>query len=144
MARPLALPRLRTLFTLVMAPSRQLTSSEENAARKAFAMLQQKKLIKATTGRGRKPGMAPVHAALAIRAGEYADHGGGPLSADSQLTAAAVSYGVPSLKIKEYLDLLGQWAQLRQAREASVRLVRDQLDQQQLARAEQLSIISSQ
>ena len=99
-----------------MAPSRQLTSSEENAARKAFAMLQQKKPIKATTGRGRKPGMAPVHAALAIRAGEYANHGGGPLSADSQLTAAAFSYGVSRLKIKEYLDLLGQWAQLRQAR----------------------------
>ena len=52
--------------------------------------------------------MAPVHAALAIRAGEYANHGGGPLSADSQLTAAEVSYGVPRLKIKEYLDLLGQ------------------------------------
>ena len=99
-----------------MAPSCKLTSPEENAARKAFAMLQQKKPIKATTGRGRKPGMAPVHAALAIRAGEYANHGGGPLSADSQLTAAAFSYGVSRLKIKEYLDLLGQWAQLRQAR----------------------------
>ena len=75
----------RALFTLVMAPARQLTPLEENAARKAFATLQQKKLIKATTGRGRKPGMAPVHAALAIRAGEYVNYGGGPLSADSQL-----------------------------------------------------------
>ena len=59
----------RARFTLVMAPSCKLTSPEENAARKAFAMLQEKKLIKATT-QGRKPGMAPVHAALAIRAGE--------------------------------------------------------------------------
>ena len=92
-----------------------VTSSRSKRSRTTTARRMEKKLIKATT-RGRKPGMAPVHAALAIRAGEYANYGGGPLSADSQLTAAAVSYGVPRLKIKEYLDLLGQWAQLRQAR----------------------------
>ena len=44
-------------------PPRALTPAEENAARMAFEMLLKKKLLKVNTGRGRKPGMGPVHAA---------------------------------------------------------------------------------
>ena len=90
-------------------PPRVLTPVEENAARMAFEILQKKKLLKVNTGRGRKPGMAPVHAALAIRKGAFVKHGQARgLSADSQLCAAATAYSVPAKKIKEYLDLLVQ------------------------------------
>ena len=89
-------------------PARALTPAEEKAALMAFAMLKDKKLIKVSTGRGRKPGMAPVHAALAIRKGAFAKRGAVNLSADSQLFAAATAYGLPPKKIKEYLDLLVQ------------------------------------
>ena len=90
-------------------PSLALTPVEENAARRAFEMLQKKKLLKVKTGRGRPPGMVPVHAALAIRKGAFVKHGQARgLSADSQLCAAATAYNVPAKKIKEYLDLLVQ------------------------------------
>ena len=89
-------------------PSPALTPVEENAARRAFEMLQKKKLLKVKTGRGRPPGMVPVHAALAIRKGAFVKHGQARLSADSQLCAAATAYNVPAKKIKEYLDLLVQ------------------------------------
>ena len=89
-------------------PPRALSPAEENAARMAFATLQKKKLLKVNTGRGRKPGMAPVHAALTIRKGAFAKDGVVNLSADSQLFAAATAYSVPAKKIKEYLDLLVQ------------------------------------
>ena len=89
-------------------PTRQLSAAEENEARKAFAMLQNKKLL-TVNKRGRKASMAPVHAALAIRKGAFAKNRGASLSAESQLTAAATAYGgVPAKKIKEYLDLLAQ------------------------------------
>ena len=89
-------------------PTRQLSAAEENEARKAFAMLQNKKLL-TVNKRGRPASMAPVHAALAIRKGAFAKNRGASLSAESQLTAAATAYGgVPAKKIKEYLDLLVQ------------------------------------
>ena len=49
-------------------PTRKLSPAEENEARKAFAMLQNKKLL-TVNKRGRPASMAPVHAALAIRKG---------------------------------------------------------------------------
>jgi len=89
-------------------PTRKLSPAEENEARKAFAMLQNKKLL-TVNKRGRPASMAPVHAALAIRKGAFAKNRGASLSAESQLTAAALAYGgVPAKKIKEYIDLLVQ------------------------------------
>ena len=89
-------------------PTRQLSAAEENEARKAFAMLQDKKLL-TVNKRGRPASMAPVHAALAIRKGAFAKNRGASRGAESQLTAAAMAYGgVPAKKIKEYLDLLAQ------------------------------------
>jgi len=89
-------------------PTRKLSPAEENEARTAFAMLQNKKLL-TVNKRGRPASMAPVHAALAIRKGAFAKNRGASLSAESQLTAAATAYGgVPAKKIKEYLDLLVQ------------------------------------
>jgi hypothetical protein len=89
-------------------PTRKLSPAEENEARKAFAMLQNKKLL-TVNKRGRPASMAPVHAALAIRKGAFAKNRGASLSAESQLTAAVTAYGgVPAKKIKEYpkqLDL---------------------------------------
>ena len=89
-------------------PTRKLSPAEENEARKAFAMLQNKKLL-TVNKRGRPASMAPVHAALAIRKGAFAKNRGASLSAELQLTAAALAYGgVPAKKIKEYIDLLVQ------------------------------------
>lgn len=106
-----------------MPPRALSTPAEEKAALMAFAMLKDKKLIKVSTGRGRKPGMAPVHAALAIRKGAFAKRGAVNLSADSQLFAAATAYGLPPKKIKEYLDLLVQCeaAAVEAAEEAAVK-----------------------
>ena len=103
--------RKRTLFqwrTCTAAGHGPLSAAEEHEARKAFAMLQNKKLL-TVNKRGRPASMAPVHAALAIRKGAFAKNRGASLSAESQLTAAATAYGgVPAKKIKEYLDLLAQ------------------------------------
>ena len=66
-------------------PTRKLSPAEENEARKAFAMLQNKKLL-TVNKRGRPASMAPVHAALAIRKGAFAKNRGASLSAESQLT----------------------------------------------------------
>ena len=52
-------------------PTRKLSPAEENEARTAFAMLQNKKLL-TVNKRGRPASMAPVHAALAIRKGAFA------------------------------------------------------------------------
>ena len=81
-------------------PPRALSPAEENAARMAFATLQKKKLLKVNTGRGRKPGMAPVHAALTSRKGAFAKDGVVNLSADSASCVSPVrcpriNYSVP-------------------------------------------------
>ena len=102
-------------------PTRKLSPAEENEARKAFAMLQNKKLL-TVNKRGRPASMAPVHAALAIRKGAFAKNRGASLSAESQLTAAATAYGgVPAKKIKEYIDLLVHSATLQSQARACCR-----------------------
>ena len=101
--------------------SRKLSPAEENEARKAFAMLQNKKLL-TVNKRGRPASMAPVHAALAIRKGAFAKNRGASLSAESQLTAAGTAYGgVPAKKIKEYLSTCSSSATLRSQARACCR-----------------------
>ena len=91
-----------------MVKARALTPPEENAARDAYTLLQKNKLVCVPSGRGRRPGLQPLHAALAIRQGKYVQYGDVQLDADSQLTAAAADYSLQRPKIKEYLDLLVQ------------------------------------
>ena len=86
-------------------PSLALTPVEENAARRAFEMLQKKKLLKVKTGRGRPPGMVPVHAALAIRKGAFVKHGQarslsqgqGNLSANADVPGRAARHARPTV-----------------------------------------------
>ena len=90
---------------LTAMPARKLTAAEENAARSAYEELVKKGHLSQPQGRGRRHGMAPIAAALAMQSGTYNDRAKRTNRTVEQL--AIDDFGATRAQIQVYLDLLG-------------------------------------